>query len=275
MRKKLAVTAALLALVVLSGVAGAQIRQRFDDVPPGHYAEDAVEWAADIGVTTGCGDGTNFCPTEKLSRAHMVTFLKRYHDWFTSGTPSPPPDAPPKYATYEAAVTAADEWFQEMQRLAGGGDNEDDWHQITQQAADKALLWAGHDQSADRLAYEAGVFSRTLGDVVIEKRLGSLDAARFYTAAAGYALAAAASDAALGSTSERDAAAAAAWSAAGARLTELGHTAITTQPWVHCFDCVIGGYDRLVSRRSGSFHFGDSARAEATTARNHYFDQFS
>ena len=80
MRKKLGISVAFLVVVLVSAVAGAQIQQRFNDVPPDHYAYDAVEWAVDIGVTTGCGDGTNFCPNRNLTRAHMVTFLKRYHD---------------------------------------------------------------------------------------------------------------------------------------------------------------------------------------------------
>ena len=276
MGKKLAFTVALVGLVALSAVAGAQISQRFNDVPTDHYAHDAIEWAVEIGVTAGCGDGSDFCPSQTLNRAHMVTFLKRYHDWFTSGTPSPPPDAPPKYPTYEAAAVAADEWYQEMERIIASGDDADDWNQVTQHAADKAALWAGHDETADRLANEVRILSRTAGDPLISTRLGSLGAAKFYASAAGYALAAAASDATLGSNSERDAAAAAAWSAAGARLAELGEATINNRFGLKCDDCVIGGLNGLGSARGTNwFDFSNIALMEASTARDSYFDEYS
>ena len=83
--------AAAAAAVVSSAVVGtvaAQTLQLFDDVPRGHYAYDAVQWAVENGITQGCGDGHNFCPGQPLDRAHMMTFLKRYHDKFGS-SPSP------------------------------------------------------------------------------------------------------------------------------------------------------------------------------------------
>ena len=42
------------------------------------------QWAVENGITQGCGNGRNFCPEQTLNRAHMVTFLKRYHDKFGS-----------------------------------------------------------------------------------------------------------------------------------------------------------------------------------------------
>ena len=53
--------------------------QRFPDVPPGHYAFEAVEWAAEVGVTTGYTDGT-FKPQRPLSKRHAVVFMERYYD---------------------------------------------------------------------------------------------------------------------------------------------------------------------------------------------------
>ena len=53
--------------------------QRFPDVPPDHEAYEAVEWAAEVGVTIGYGDGT-FKPFSTLSRNGM-----------TSSGPSGPP----------------------------------------------------------------------------------------------------------------------------------------------------------------------------------------
>ena len=53
--------------------------QRFPDVPPDHYAFEAVEWAAGVGVTTGYTDGT-FKPQQPLIKQHAVVFMERYYD---------------------------------------------------------------------------------------------------------------------------------------------------------------------------------------------------
>ena len=53
--------------------------QRFPDVPPDHYAFEAVEWAAEVGVTLGYGDGT-FRPSQPLGRWHALVFMERYYD---------------------------------------------------------------------------------------------------------------------------------------------------------------------------------------------------
>lgn len=87
-RFKILTTAAAVAattVIALIGTVAAQTTQRFGDVPTDHYAFDSVNWAVENGITGGCGDGTNFCPERNLNRAHMVTFLKRYHDRFGTG----------------------------------------------------------------------------------------------------------------------------------------------------------------------------------------------
>ena len=61
------------------GAVGAAQSQRFPDVPAGHYAFEAVEWAADAGVTTGYDDGT-FKPQRPLNRRHAIVFMGRYYD---------------------------------------------------------------------------------------------------------------------------------------------------------------------------------------------------
>lgn len=81
-----AVAAAVVASVAIVGTVAAQPGQRFLDVPRTHYAYQSIEWAVTNGITQGCGDGRNFCPDVRLNRAQMVTFLKRYHDHFGSGT---------------------------------------------------------------------------------------------------------------------------------------------------------------------------------------------
>lgn len=36
-----------------------------------------IERLAELGVTQGCGDGTNFCPNDPVTRAQMAVFLTR------------------------------------------------------------------------------------------------------------------------------------------------------------------------------------------------------
>ena len=53
--------------------------QRFPDVPTYHYAFEAVEWAAEVGVTAGYTDGT-FKPHRPLIKHHAVVFIERFYD---------------------------------------------------------------------------------------------------------------------------------------------------------------------------------------------------
>lgn len=86
--KAVAIGAAAVALVTsaIVGTVAAQTLQLFEDVPRGHYAHDAIEWAVENEITRGCGAGFNFCPDGTLTRAEIVTFLKRYHDQFHGTT---------------------------------------------------------------------------------------------------------------------------------------------------------------------------------------------
>ena len=88
LRTALAVAAvtALVASMAIVGTVAAQPGQRFFDVPRTHYAYQSIEWAVLNGITQGCGDGRNFCPDGTLTRAEIVTFLKRYHDQFHGAT---------------------------------------------------------------------------------------------------------------------------------------------------------------------------------------------
>ena len=81
-----AAVTAVVASMAIVGTVAAQPGQRFLDVPRTHYAYESIEWAVTNGITQGCGDGRNFCPEQTLNRAHMVTFLKRYHDKFHGTT---------------------------------------------------------------------------------------------------------------------------------------------------------------------------------------------
>ena len=87
-----AVVALVAALVVgvgvfAFGVASGQRSQTFTDVPAGSYYHDAVYWAAELDITTGCTDD-KFCPDDTLTRAQMITFLYRYHNQNNHTPPS-------------------------------------------------------------------------------------------------------------------------------------------------------------------------------------------
>ncbi len=49
----------------------------FTDVPTGAWYAQHVTRLAAAGITSGCGDGTRFCPGQDTTRAQMATFLAR------------------------------------------------------------------------------------------------------------------------------------------------------------------------------------------------------
>lgn len=49
----------------------------FEDVIPGAYYADAVQWVVANGITNGYGSNTTFCPDVVCSRGQIVTFLYR------------------------------------------------------------------------------------------------------------------------------------------------------------------------------------------------------
>lgn len=55
----------------------------FIDVPAGVFYEDAVNWAVELGITTGTST-TTFSPNTTCTRAQVVTFL-----WRAAGSPEP------------------------------------------------------------------------------------------------------------------------------------------------------------------------------------------
>jgi len=66
-----------LIFVVLLVPATAIATHTFSDVEDGNYYTDAVEWAADNGITTGTS-ATTFSPDDDVTRAQNVTFAYRY-----------------------------------------------------------------------------------------------------------------------------------------------------------------------------------------------------
>ncbi|MBR2742313.1 MAG: S-layer homology domain-containing protein [Clostridia bacterium] len=61
---------------------------QFTDVPSSAYYAEAVEWAVDMGITTGTSDAS-FGPDEMCTRAQMVCFL-----WRAAGQPKAGANAP-------------------------------------------------------------------------------------------------------------------------------------------------------------------------------------
>jgi hypothetical protein len=76
LRTTLSVTATA-SLAVLAVSVGALALAEFGDVPDGHIHEDGIEFAVDAGITVGCGDGSNYCPDDPVTRAQMATFMHR------------------------------------------------------------------------------------------------------------------------------------------------------------------------------------------------------
>lgn len=71
-------TMAVWSVRVLDGVDPPPVAStRFEDVGGSHPHAAFIERFAELGVTQGCGDGTNFCPDDSVTRAQMAVFLSR------------------------------------------------------------------------------------------------------------------------------------------------------------------------------------------------------
>ena len=54
---------------------------RFPDANAlGAFWAPFIEQMAELGITAGCGDGTDFCPNDEVTRAHAAVFLSRAFD---------------------------------------------------------------------------------------------------------------------------------------------------------------------------------------------------
>ena len=49
----------------------------FSDVPTNHSFFREIEALVDSGITLVCGDGTNYCPNDSVTRGQMAAFLAR------------------------------------------------------------------------------------------------------------------------------------------------------------------------------------------------------
>lgn len=92
MRSRVIVFGAL-ALALLSVTTTAYAAHRYKDVPDDHRFAGSVQWATDLGITKGCGDGTKFCPLDPVTRGQMVEFLQRTME--SSANRQPGPQGPP------------------------------------------------------------------------------------------------------------------------------------------------------------------------------------
>ncbi len=66
--------------VLLLPVAVWAIDQTFGDVPPSDWAYEDVEWLARVGLTNGCGDGSDYCPDDNVTRREIAAFTHRVND---------------------------------------------------------------------------------------------------------------------------------------------------------------------------------------------------
>ncbi len=86
--RAITVVVCVAAIVGSSAATAAAQSRRFPDVPPDHHAFEAVEWAAEAGVTAGYTDGT-FKPERPLIKGHAVVFMERYYDEILQAEESP------------------------------------------------------------------------------------------------------------------------------------------------------------------------------------------
>ena len=106
---------------------------RFEDLDQlSAFWSPFIERFAQLGVTRGCGDGTNFCPGDFVTRAQMAVFLSRAYNL---------PDGPdPGFSD-----VASDEWFAaDVARLAASG--------ITKGCSDGTVFCSSHTTTRAQMA---------------------------------------------------------------------------------------------------------------------------
>ena len=88
---------------ILDGLDPPPISQSsFHDVDPGSFHAPFIERLVDLGITTGCGDGSTFCPDAEVTRAQMAAFISRA--WALPDGPTPTFTDVPSSVWYTAAV---------------------------------------------------------------------------------------------------------------------------------------------------------------------------
>lgn len=100
---------ALILSAFIAGMALGQTTPRFVDVPPGHYAREAITWAVANRITKGCAEG-RFCPDKPVTRAQMVTFLHRYAQLTGEAPLGPVAPTPDPTTTTTAVIDGKTYW---------------------------------------------------------------------------------------------------------------------------------------------------------------------
>ncbi|MCY4665828.1 MAG: S-layer homology domain-containing protein [Acidimicrobiaceae bacterium] len=126
-------TMAVWVVRLLDGADPAPVSQtRFNDVDATGFYAPFIERMAELKVTTGCGDGSGFCPDRSVSRAQMAVFLSRAYS--RADAPDPGFSDVPAGAWYGSAVA----------KLAGSG--------ITQGCGDGTMFCPGDDTTRAQMA---------------------------------------------------------------------------------------------------------------------------
>ena len=84
-------------------------QSRFDDVDAAGFYAPFIERMVELGVSSGCGDRSGFCPDSRVSRAHMAAFVSKAYEL--------PNAADPGFSDVAADVW----WAVHVARLAGSG----------------------------------------------------------------------------------------------------------------------------------------------------------
>ena len=118
-------------------------QERFPDVPRDAYYYEAVDWAAENGITGGVGGGL-FAPDQPCTRAQAVTFL-----WRAAGSPAPETgampftDVPAGSYYYDAVLWAAENGI-----TGGTGDAAFSPDAVCSRAQIVAFLWRSEKSPA-------------------------------------------------------------------------------------------------------------------------------
>ena len=119
----------------------------FTDVPADAFYADAVNWAVEMGITKGTGDGTTFSPADELPRAQYVTML-----WRAAGEPkatiaNPFVDVKESDFYYDAVLWALEEGI-----TTGSDATHFDPSGITNRAQAVTFLWRYLEEPASTTA---------------------------------------------------------------------------------------------------------------------------
>jgi hypothetical protein len=71
------IVAAISALVLIVPLTAYATTSMFGDVPDSHIFVEDINWMKTSGVSNGCGNGTNYCPNDNVTRGQMAAFMHR------------------------------------------------------------------------------------------------------------------------------------------------------------------------------------------------------